>query len=103
MPTSIPETDKINPDETCGLCGIARDQHGDKAHQFSSDGLLVPTRPKKEEQVVRHTPPNSQEQLNMNMRLIERLIAKGLLDGDDLVYIFGGINAVPRGESGSGT
>ena len=84
----------MNLNEVCGLCGLKRDEHGEVQHEFSVEGVLKKKAPPT---VPRNIPPSPRGQamvndptVRMNLKLIERLIAKGVLDGDDLLYIFGG-------------
>lgn len=80
----------IDIDEPCGVCNETRDMHGDKNHKFSAEGQLIPleTKPKPPVQVAPST-----MQSNLILRMVEVLIQKGLLVGDDLTYIFGGVSA----------
>lgn len=84
----------IRPDDICEVCGTKREDHGDKNHKFNSMERVDP-RP-----VPKNIPPTakgdavSRDPLTaLHLRLVEKLIAKNLLDGDDLLYIFGGPNA----------
>lgn len=94
----------LNPDEECQVCGTTRENHGDKNHQFSIDGQLIPL---KQGKPPRQQPPQRRDEAptpmsqtaqelakdataQMAMRLIEVLTKKGLLTGEDLFVIFGG-------------
>jgi hypothetical protein len=98
----------VTPDDECGVCGTIRDQHGDKAHEFNLDGVL---KPKKMGEKGRAQPPMSREAQVLTkdpstavmLRLVEKLVARGLLEGEDLVYIFGGGNAADRGPTQEAT
>jgi len=87
-----------DPDEECRICGTKREEHGDRNHEFSSDGVLVP---KKAPEPPREQAPQRRsyggeakpDPTAAYLRLVERLIAKNLLNGEDLIYIFGGGNA----------
>lgn len=94
------ESKPLDPDEECGVCGTTREQHGDKNHKFSVDGVLEPLDPKP---VPRALPPGVRGGVDPStrvvLRLVEVLIAKGVLDGQDLVHVFGGDSAPDRGPS----
>lgn len=98
-------TSKVSPDDQCGVCGTIREEHGDKHHEFNLEGMLIDKKPGPP---PRNTPPQprgagvesplSQDPVaRLQVRLIERLVAKGLLSGEDLLYIFGAGNADSRG------
>ena len=96
MMTSTP-----SPDDICAVCQVTRAEHGDSNHEFNLEDVLIP---KKKPAPAPNTPPAQRgvtvgvaEVVALNLRLVERLIAKGVLEGDDLVYIFGGGNADNRG------
>lgn len=90
----------LDPLEVCEVCGDIREEHGDKNHEFSQDGIIVPI---KKGEPARQSPPRAKDdQLGvevdrisrdpvtaMSLRMIERLVAKNLLDGEDLMFIFG--------------
>ena len=91
MMTSSPKTP--DPDDLCGVCGYRREAHGDSNHEFNMDGDLIP---KKTPDPARSNPPTERGQALLKdpttgvmLRMVERMIQKGLLTGDDLVYIFG--------------
>ena len=90
----------IDPDQVCELCGLKRDEHGDVQHEFSTDGILrkkaAPTVPKNISPAVRSV--GGDPTTRLTLRLIERLISKGVLEGDDLVHIFGGDDVRTEGE-----
>lgn len=95
MMTSFPKT--LDPDQECGICGLKRDEHGDSRHEFNAEGILIP---KAAPEPPRQQPPSERgaallkdPTTGVMLRTVERLIQKGLLEGDDLVYIFGGGNA----------
>lgn len=82
----------VSQDDICEVCMETREFHGDKNHEFSSDGVLTPKKkpePPKPGPIPRTIPDPTQAAL---LRLVERLISKELIQGDDLVYIFGGIS-----------
>lgn len=93
----------ISPDDECLVCGTTRENHGDLNHEFSTDGQLVP---KKSGAAPRQTPPmprtaegaalQKDPTNNLLLRLIERLVAKDLLQGQDLLYMFGATDAPYR-------
>jgi hypothetical protein len=97
MSTSSPEASSINPDDVCGVCDETRENHGDKMHEFSIDGVLKKISPRPAPQ---NTPPRERnaeaERLSRDpevkamLRLTERLIEKNVLDAMDVLYIFGG-------------
>lgn len=94
-------TSSNNHYDICGVCETQRDQHGDKMHEFNVLGTLIP---KAEPEAPRQSPPQlkgdelksaaqvlgSDPVARLQLRLITRLVNKGLLDGNDLVHIFGG-------------
>lgn len=92
-----------DPDERCGVCDETRENHGDMQHVFSLDGILIaksPTPP------ARNTPPSARADAlakdpvaNLVLRLVERLIANGVLVPEDLMYVMGGIDASNRGQT----
>lgn len=96
----------LDPSEPCLVCFEARENHGDKNHQFSVDGQLIPL---KKGDPPRQQPPRRRDESStpmgeaasevakdataqMTLRLIEVLTKKGLLTGEDLFIIFGGQN-----------
>lgn len=96
-----------DPDERCGVCEETRENHGDKNHEFNAEGQLIP---KKQGSPAQNTPPNPAVQkaerdplLAPVLRLVQTLIAKGILEGDDLVHIFGGDIGNHRGQTGEGS
>lgn len=101
MTTSTPPT-TLDPDEPCGVCDTARADHGDMKHEFNADGDLIPIKagppPKKEAPQHRDDVPTMSPaaevlakdvSTQMVLRMVERMTAKGLLNGEDLQYIFG--------------
>lgn len=94
----------IDPDDQCTVCGTTRDMHGDKQHGFTTDpeAPFLAVKPGPE---PRNTPPQSRASARptapagvelardpvarLQLRLTERLVSKGLLNGEDLMYIFG--------------
>lgn len=101
--TSSTQQTTLDPDERCGVCEIARAEHGDMQHEFNLEGDLIPKKPSPP---PRNTPPELRDNspvmspkakklaedpsTQVMLRLIERLTARGLLQGEDLQYIFGG-------------
>lgn len=88
-------TDPIpSADDICGVCAETRENHGDKRHQFSIDGVLIALKPAPMPKNLAPTPRGqvvgNDPVARMVLRMVERLIAKGVLEGDDLVHIFGG-------------
>lgn len=92
----------ISPDDQCGVCGTRREDHGDKQHQFNLEDILVPiqpgpkpsnTPPRARSAGVEQSPLEKDPVARLQIRMLERLTSKGLLDGSDLVYIFGGESA----------
>lgn len=91
----------MSPDDECGVCGTARDQHGDKNHQFNLEGQLIPV---KEREAPRQQPPqhrddpkpaqagvdNKPDVHSAFLRLTEVLIEKEVLDAKDIFRILGG-------------
>lgn len=96
----------LNPDDLCAICETRRDEHGDKNHKFSTDGILIQVKPGDNPKSAPPTNPNNP--LNRDpltpviLRLVERMIQAGLLEGDDLQYIFGGGDAGTRGSANGG-
>lgn len=100
----------VSPDDECQVCMETRENHGDKNHKFSVDGILEPKEPAPK---ARQQPPAFKGQESraqrlggdptaaLSLRLIERLVSKGVFNGDDLVYLFGGEDAPDRGPTGS--
>lgn len=86
-------------DDVCAVCDETRENHGDKQHEFSLDGVLKPI---KQGAPARSEPPRERTAAGvalgndpvarLQVRLIERMVAKGLFDGEDLMYIFGNGN-----------
>jgi len=98
----------LSPDDMCGLCNTTRENHGDKNHVFDIDGMLQPTNPPKSPSSIPPTPRSSNPLQHdpvarLNLRMVERMVAKGLFDGEDLLYIFGGEDASSRGNSPKST
>lgn len=96
MTTSMPNS----PDDLCGVCDITRENHGDMQHKFSIDGILeslpTPSVPKGLPPQTKGSAPTESMQIALMLRTIERLTAKGIFNGEDLVYIFGGDHANNR-------
>lgn len=89
----------------CGVCGHTREYHGDMNHVFSEEGILQTKR--EAPPVPQRTPPEelgttARITQNAFLRLIEVLVARNLLDGEDLVRIFGG-DSSNRGPASQGT
>lgn len=97
----------VNADDKCGVCGDTRENHGDKHHEFNMEGNLLPLKPAPAPQPNKVSPGTEalrRDPLSGPMlRLVERLIAKNLLDGEDLLYVFGGIDATDRRSTEAGT
>lgn len=89
----------IKPDDICGVCNETRENHGDKQHKFSIEGILEEKDPPAP---PRQAPPRERGQspeaaalgrdpvAGLVLRLIETLVQKEVLKGDDLVKLFGG-------------
>lgn len=88
----------VSADDVCEVCGETRENHGDKKHKFSIDGQLIPIEPGPKPS---NTPPAravaNDPVARLHLRLVERLVAKGIFDGTDLLYIFGGADASSDG------
>lgn len=92
--------EEISPDDVCEICGTTRENHGDKHHKFSEDGQLLPLEkgskprqeiPKAKEELSREAEIIANDPVaNLTLRFIERMIQRNQLDGEDLMYIFGG-------------
>lgn len=98
-----PSTRSLYPSDICAICGETRENHGDKRHVFSVDGELVdlPTPAKARQQSPEGRALAKDPTANLMLRVVQKLIAKNILDGEDLVYIFGGeSNADYRGPAG---
>lgn len=101
----------LSPDDICGVCDVKRDEHGDTKHAFNIEGELIPLAPPPK---ARNTPPKLQGEVSLEaqqilrdpltgptLRLVEVLIKKNILDGADLMFIFGGGDVAPdRGPTG---
>lgn len=90
---------ELSPDDLCGVCGTIRELHGDKNHKFDLDGNLIPVKEPVNKmpaapRVIKDPVPATM------LRLVERLVAKKLLDGDDLLFILGGVE---NGETNRGS
>lgn len=98
---SNPMTEPLNPYDRCAVCDTTREEHGDKHHAFSLDGELIPLKPgmppRRQAPTPRGAMPMNLESqtTGLLLRLIERLAQKGLLEGPDMVMIFGGPNVAP--------
>lgn len=88
----------INFDDECVICGTKRDEHGDKNHQFSLDGQLIPVRkgpegvkpPQTREEAV-STPPSDLPDIGRAFAtLVEVLAEKNIVDTKDVIRIFSG-------------
>jgi len=97
MMTTTSSPKMLDPDEECLVCGHRREIHGDMKHQFSTDGNL---RAKPQPEPARQQAPTERgQQLAKDpttaamLRIVEVLIQKDILKGEDLVYIFGGARA----------
>lgn len=97
-------------DDGCALCGTQRDMHGDSNHEFNLDGQLIPRKPgpaprqeaPKERGASISAPAQSIANdmvAQMLLRMVERLIARGILNDEDLVYMFGGEHATSTGRA----
>lgn len=89
----------IAASDECGVCGTTREDHGDKQHKFSMEGILTPLDPPPK---PRQQPPVAKGEMSpeaqvlskdpttqVMLRMVNRMVAKGLFDGADLMYIFG--------------
>lgn len=104
MTTTSSTPKSYDPDEECSICGVTRENHGDLNHEFNTEGLLIP---KKKPEPARNTPPamrgETVKELSTDMtaqaflRLTDRLVAKGILDSQDLMYVLGNFDATNRG------
>lgn len=88
------------PDDECALCGLTRENHGDSNHKFSQDGELIPVKPGPP---ARQQPPEEKKAslsapakdlaedttAQAFLRLVDVLVKKEVLDGQDLMYILG--------------
>lgn len=103
MTNSSSDKVNINPDEPCFICGLARVDHGDARHEWSADGKITikpePAPAREQAPQPRSTARRessaaevlgSDPVARLSLKLITRLVDKGLLDGDDLLYIMGG-------------
>lgn len=98
MTTSSPP----KADDVCAVCEETRENHGDKNHEFSLDGVLKPIKqgppPRNEPPRERGAQPSPAQVLGndpvarLQLRMIERMVAKGIFDGEDLMYVFGNGN-----------
>jgi hypothetical protein len=92
-----------SPDDECGVCGATRENHGDKNHEFSIEGVLTPKKapaaPRQMAPSPRAAALGADPVARLVIRLVERLAQKGLLDGEDMLKIFGGEDASDRGQT----
>lgn len=86
--TSSPEMD----DEGCMLCGASRADHAASSirHEFSTDGSLKQKDPKTQAPLRAQPALTEGHVVSLQLRLIDRLTAKGIFDPEDLYFIFGG-------------
>lgn len=87
-------------EDPCGVCEETRENHGDKNHEFNINGQLIPKKagpPPQTQAPQRRSAPGEQLSKDpvarLQIRLIERLVAKELIDSEDMLYIFGGSDA----------
>ena len=82
----------METEDCCQLCNEPRSAHGDKHHEFSTDGQLKgPIRDKTKPPLERTADSPMVNHLSgLMLRTIERLTMLGLLHEADLLYIFGG-------------
>lgn len=84
-------------DDVCEVCGETRENHGDRQHEFSLDGVLKQKKPteKARAEAPRERGSGPAAALaqdpvaRLQLRMIERMVAKGVFDGEDLMYVFG--------------
>lgn len=94
-----------SPDDICQLCFTKRDEHGDRRHKFSDNGELEEadstpppsTRPKEKtplskKEAAKVEALSKDPVARLQLRLIEVLTKRGMLDGEELSFIFGGTN-----------
>jgi len=88
--SSTPSTNS-DPDAECLLCNTTRENHGDRNHKFSEDGLLrpldPPPKPRQEAPVHRD---EQQIKATSFATLMEVLVEKNILDAKDVIRIFTG-------------
>lgn len=95
-------TSSPSPDDICEICSTTRENHGDRQHKFSEDGQLVPMPAgppaKNEPPQLKGEPPKlsppgvelaKDPVARLQLRMVERLTAKGIFTADDLLYLFG--------------
>lgn len=95
-----------SPEDQCEVCLVTRENHGDKNHKFSEDGVLVPLEPAKP---AENAPParrgEKEERLPTPanfVALLDILISKDLLNAYEVAYILGGGgDSLGRPSSGS--
>ena len=98
------------PDDPCSICDVTRENHGDALHEFNMEGVLkkkAPPEPPRQ-QPPRHRDDPAMPMMpsgnisvaaaismehNLTLRLLEKLMAKGVIDGKDLIYVLGGNDA----------
>lgn len=83
----------MSPDEECLICGTKRDEHGDKLHQFSTDGSLVPitpgVKPREEAPKPKSEVTTSGPDVSKAFAaLVEILAEKELINARDIIRIF---------------
>lgn len=96
-----PSTSLKGPDDPCGVCDTTRENHGDMRHKFSLEGHLEvmpePAPPRAEAPKLKGETMSPEAQkvaqdptAHVILRLVELMVEKELLSGDELMYILGG-------------
>lgn len=97
----------VSPDDLCVICDTKRDEHGDRQHQFSLDGQLIPLNPGPEGRKPPQTKAEAEAEQLKNLPDIGRAFAtlvevlaekkinfdgvnRPLLDTKDIIRIFSG-------------
>lgn len=95
----------METEDCCQLCNEPRSAHGDKHHEFSTDGQLKgPVRDKTKPPLERSADsPMINHLSGLMLRTIERLTMLGVLQEADLAYIFGGKVPDVSGTGGQAT
>lgn len=97
---------KVSPTDRCGVCETIREEHGDKNHEFNLDGQLLPIKKGEPPRQSAPQPKGSTPKVddlqaaNLGLRIIDRLVTKGIFDAVDLMYVLGN-GYVPTGGSPS--
>lgn len=81
----------IKDDELCSICSVSKADHDSMNHEFNTEERLIP---KKSPPAISVRPNGTanMEMVGAVMRLMHKLVQKGVLNDDDVRYITGGLN-----------